>query len=44
MAAITAYWPKRKRVKIVIKLFTISGPLRRLSLREIPLNFASASK
>ena len=37
-------YPKRKRIKIVIKLFKRPGPLRRLSLREITLNFAPASK
>ena len=44
MSAITAFCPKRKGIKIVIKLFKRSGPLRRLSLREIRLNFAPASK
>ena len=44
MSAITAYCPKRKRIKILIKLFKRSGSLRRLSLREIPLNFAPTSK
>ena len=44
MSAITAYCPKRKRIKIVIKLFKRSGSLRRSLLREIPLNFAPASR
>ena len=44
MSAITAYCPKRKRIKIIIKLFKRSGSLRRSLLREIPLNYAPASR
>ena len=44
MSAITAYCPKRKRIKIVIKLLKRSGSLRRSLLREIPFNYAPASR